>query len=91
LDEAIVHDLANRLSQSVDQDSQGRPQLTITLPDQSALRGLATTLANTQSRLRAQDLPEADLYVTHDLKSIKIAGLARDHGDKKSQAIAGLA
>jgi len=45
VDEAIVNDLANRLSQCVSQDSQGRPQLTITLPDQSALRGLAATLA----------------------------------------------
>lgn len=45
VDEAIVNGLADRLSQCVDHDSQGRPQLTITLPDQSALRGLAATLA----------------------------------------------
>ena len=45
VDEAVVNNLADRLSQCVDHDSQGRPQLTITLPDQSALRGLAATLA----------------------------------------------
>lgn len=45
VEESVVNDLTQRLSQCVEQDSQGRPQLTITLPDQSALRGLAATLA----------------------------------------------
>ncbi|QDV40334.1 RNA polymerase-associated protein RapA [Stieleria neptunia] len=40
-----VDTLTDRLSQCVDKDEQGRPQLTITLPDTDALRGLATTLA----------------------------------------------
>jgi hypothetical protein len=37
--------LTQQLSQAIDTDEQGRPQLKITLPDQQALRGLATTLA----------------------------------------------
>ena len=37
--------LTSRLSECVEKDSQGRPQLTICLPDEAALRGLATTLA----------------------------------------------
>jgi hypothetical protein len=45
VEESVVNDLTQRLSQCVEQDSQGRPRLTITLPDQSALRGLAATLA----------------------------------------------
>ncbi len=44
-DQQRVAALTERLSQSVDKDEQGRPQLTITLPDTEALRGLATTLA----------------------------------------------
>ncbi|MDV6033876.1 MAG: hypothetical protein F9B45_28050 [Phycisphaera sp. RhM] len=40
-----VATLTERLSECVDKDEQGRPQLTITLPDTDALRGLATTLA----------------------------------------------
>ena len=40
-----VNRLADKLSQCVDRDSQGRPQLTISLADDQALRGLATTLA----------------------------------------------
>lgn len=37
--------LTERLANCVDKDEHGRPQLTITLPDTDALRGLATTLA----------------------------------------------
>lgn len=40
-----VDQLTSRLSECVEKDSQGRPQLTISLPDEAALRGLATTLA----------------------------------------------
>jgi superfamily II DNA/RNA helicase len=40
-----VDRLTDRLSECVDTDSEGRPQLTISLPDKDALRGLATTLA----------------------------------------------
>ncbi len=43
--ETTVTNLVDKLSQCVDRDSQGRPQLTISLPDDNALRGLATTLA----------------------------------------------
>ena len=44
-DEAMINTLTDRLSDCIDKDDQGRPQLTITLPDQESLRGLATTLA----------------------------------------------
>ncbi len=37
--------LTDKLSQCVDRDSEGRPQLKISLPSDDALRGLATTLA----------------------------------------------
>ncbi|GAA5507379.1 DEAD/DEAH box helicase [Novipirellula caenicola] len=40
-----VDRLSERLSECVETDSQGRPQLTISLPDNDALRGLAMTLA----------------------------------------------
>jgi SNF2 family DNA or RNA helicase len=40
-----VDRLTQRLSECVQTDSEGRPQLTISLPNQDALRGLATTLA----------------------------------------------
>ena len=40
-----VKTLTERLSDCVDKDENGRPQLTITLPDTDALKGLATTLA----------------------------------------------
>jgi SNF2 family DNA or RNA helicase len=40
-----VDRLTEQLGQSMELDEQGRPQLKITLPDQDALRGLATTLA----------------------------------------------
>ena len=43
--EQTVNELTERLSECVDKDESGRPQLTITLPDAEALRGLATTLA----------------------------------------------
>lgn len=43
--EKTVDDLTKRLSDSIDRDTQGRPQLTITLEDETALRSLATTLA----------------------------------------------
>jgi hypothetical protein len=44
-DEQRVNDLTHRLTESIDRDDQGRPQLTITLEDETALRSLATTLA----------------------------------------------
>jgi SNF2 family DNA or RNA helicase len=40
-----VDRLTERLSECVETDSQGRPQLTISLPDKESLKGLATTLA----------------------------------------------
>ncbi len=43
--EETVSKLTDRLSECVDRDDQGRPQITISLPDENALRGLATTLA----------------------------------------------
>jgi superfamily II DNA or RNA helicase len=43
--EESVRRLTDRLGQCVETDSEGRPQLTISLPDRDALRGLATTLA----------------------------------------------
>ncbi len=43
--EATVDKLTKRLGECIETDSQGRPQLTISLPDQGALRTLATTLA----------------------------------------------
>ncbi len=43
--EETVNDLANRLSECVERDEQGQPQLTIKLPNEEALRSLATTLA----------------------------------------------
>jgi superfamily II DNA/RNA helicase len=44
-DSAVVDQLAGNLSECVQRDSQGRPQLTISLADDAALRGLAETLA----------------------------------------------
>jgi hypothetical protein len=41
----LVADLKGRLSQCVEEDPQGRQRLTVTLPDKSALEGLASTLA----------------------------------------------
>ncbi len=41
----VVGQLTQRLSQCVDRDEQGRPQLKISLPDDDALKNLATTLA----------------------------------------------
>ena len=41
----IVDDLTGKLSESIERDSQGRPQLTITLEDETVLRSLATNLA----------------------------------------------
>jgi hypothetical protein len=43
--EETVDRLTERLSQCVETDSEGRPQLTISLRDNDSLRGLATTLA----------------------------------------------
>ena len=45
INEPMVDDLTKKLAESIDTDTQGRPQLTITLEDESALRSLATTLA----------------------------------------------
>lgn len=44
-DEAKVQKLQDRLSECVDRDESGRPQLKITLADDGALRDLAKTLA----------------------------------------------
>ena len=44
-DEATVNKLTEKLSECVDRDAEGRPQLTISLPNEDALKGLATTLA----------------------------------------------
>jgi len=41
----LVSELTNSLSQCVEQDSNGKQRLTITLPDRGALEGLAATLA----------------------------------------------
>ncbi|APZ95816.1 RNA polymerase-associated protein RapA [Fuerstiella marisgermanici] len=43
--ETSVNALAEKLSQCVDRDADGRPQLTISLPNEDALKGLAATLA----------------------------------------------
>lgn len=43
-EESVVK-LTEKLSQCVERDEQGRPKLTISLADDSVLRGLATTLA----------------------------------------------
>ncbi|RMF37343.1 MAG: helicase, partial [Planctomycetota bacterium] len=44
-DTNMVNTLTERLLQCVDRDEAGRPQLTIQLPDEGALRSLAVTLA----------------------------------------------
>jgi hypothetical protein len=44
-DPAIVSMLTSKLNECTETDVQGRPQLTITLPDQTALTQLAETLA----------------------------------------------
>jgi len=44
-DDKTVDDLTKKLNESIDHDSEGRPQLTITLEDENALRSLAGTLA----------------------------------------------
>jgi uncharacterized protein (DUF2252 family) len=44
-DPKVVDSLTEKLSQCVETDQQGRPQLKITLPDQSSLRGLAEMLS----------------------------------------------
>ncbi|MCP4786122.1 MAG: DEAD/DEAH box helicase [Fuerstiella sp.] len=44
-DEATISKLTDKLSECVDRDADGRPQLTISLPNENALKGLATTLA----------------------------------------------
>ncbi len=43
--EETVQQLTDKLTQCVDRDAEGRPQLTISLADETALKGLATTLA----------------------------------------------
>lgn len=43
--EETVNGLTEKLSQCVDRDEEGRPQLKISLPNDEALRGLAQTLA----------------------------------------------
>lgn len=49
-DEKKVDDLTGKLTKSIERDSQGRPQLTITFDDETALRTLATTLATLLDR-----------------------------------------
>ncbi len=43
--ERVVRELRSRLDQCVETDGDGRPRLTVTLPDRTALDGLAQTLA----------------------------------------------
>jgi len=43
--EPLVAEVRDRLSQCVEEDSSGRPRLTVTLPDRGALDSLAQTLA----------------------------------------------
>lgn len=43
--EERVSSLTQRLSECVERDEEGRPRLTVTLPDDGSLRGLASTLA----------------------------------------------
>ncbi len=43
--EAVVANLRAGLGACIDEDSSGKPRLTVTLPDRSALEGLAQTLA----------------------------------------------
>ncbi|MFK7817205.1 MAG: DEAD/DEAH box helicase [Planctomycetaceae bacterium] len=43
--EAMVSRLTDKLAECVDRDQDGRPQLTISLPNEDALKGLATNLA----------------------------------------------
>jgi superfamily II DNA/RNA helicase len=45
-----IDDLTGKLTKSLDRDPQGRPQLTITLEDENALRSLAATLATLLDR-----------------------------------------
>ena len=45
MNEKTVNDLTSKLNESIDRDTEGRPQLTITLEDETALRSLAMTLA----------------------------------------------
>jgi superfamily II DNA or RNA helicase len=45
VDEQVVSSLTERLTECVEHDEQGRPQLRITLADSSSLRNLAETLA----------------------------------------------
>lgn len=44
-DKEKVDMLSNKLSEAIERDEQGRPQLKISLPDDNALRDLAATLA----------------------------------------------
>jgi superfamily II DNA or RNA helicase len=43
--ESVVRDMRARLDQCVEDDGEGRPRFSVTLPDRSALDGLAQTLA----------------------------------------------
>ncbi|MEZ6121678.1 MAG: DEAD/DEAH box helicase [Planctomycetaceae bacterium] len=49
-DETTVDKLTEQLSQCVDRDEQGRPQLKISLPGEDALRSMARTLAKLLGR-----------------------------------------
>jgi hypothetical protein len=42
---ALVDDVRAGLNSCVDRDAEGKPRLTVTLPDQGALEGLAQALA----------------------------------------------
>jgi hypothetical protein len=44
-DKEKVDMLSNKLSEAIERDEQGRPQLKISLPNDDALRDLAATLA----------------------------------------------
>ena len=53
---ALVASLRDGLASCVDEDEEGKPRLTVTLPDHGALEGLAQTLA----RLLVAGQPSAD-------------------------------
>ena len=42
---AVANDLRSRLAECIEEDSSGRPRLTVTLPDKAALNHLADALA----------------------------------------------
>lgn len=47
--ERLAKELGSRFQQCIESDEQGRPRLTVTLPDQSSLQGLADSIARMMS------------------------------------------